>query len=305
MKSIVNKNNFDGLRLISAILVLCSHQFALSGQFEIRAIAEHSFGNLGLLCFFTISGYLVIISWHKYPNPIRFTFRRFLRIAPGITLGYLLTQAVMILFPAMNNFPNNPLHAINGSLWTIPLEIYCYILLLTLGISTKKPALTFIAIIMPIWIITGGQTTTFYFAYFGLFFGVGAICAQYEIILSKKILIAMCILGIILIYNNQSIAGLVLFVPLVINIGLKSWFILKDAGHFGDLSYGVYIYAWPIQQVYIHWLGTDTSYIDLLSLSLFSTLLIAYCSWHLIEKKCIYMKPKTQSNDSLLCILRK
>lgn len=103
MKSIVNKNNFDGLRLISAILVLCSHQFALSGQFEIRAIAEHSFGNLGLLCFFTISGYLVIISWHKYPNPIRFTLRRFLRIAPGITLGYLLTQAVMILFPAMNN----------------------------------------------------------------------------------------------------------------------------------------------------------------------------------------------------------
>ena len=73
-------NNFDGLRLIGALLVVFSHQFALAGRWEPRVIGDHSFGSLGVLIFFSISGYLVTSSWIADPHPGRFFTRRFLRV---------------------------------------------------------------------------------------------------------------------------------------------------------------------------------------------------------------------------------
>lgn len=285
------ENNFDGLRLISALLVLISHQFALSGRFEIRAIADHSFGNIGLLCFFSISGYLVSLSWERDSDPIRFLFRRFLRIAPGIVASYMITYVVLMILDILN-FPYNPLHAINGSLWTIPLEILCYLLLMLLGIVFRQPATAFFFIMLITWLISGGQSTHLYLAYFGLFFGAGALCKQYPKLLNLKFLVILCCLGIILIMKEQTIIGLVFFTPSIISIGIQSWFLINKLGYFGDLSYGVYLYAWPVQQLYIHYLGIKTDYSLLLSLSIITTLIMAYCSWHLIEKKCLQLKSR-------------
>lgn len=294
------ENNFDGLRLISALLVLISHQFALSGRFEIRAIADHSFGNIGLLCFFSISGYLVSLSWERDSDPIRFLFRRFLRIVPGIVASYIITYVVLMILN-IHNFPYNPLHAINGSLWTIPLEILCYLLLMLLGIFSRQPATAFFFIMLITWLISGGQSTHLYFAYFGLFFGAGALCKQYPKLVNFKFLVILCCVGIILTIKKQTILGLVFFTPLIVSIGIQSWFLINKLGYFGDLSYGFYLYAWPVQQLYIHYLGITTNYSLLLILSIITTLIMAYCSWHLIEKKCIHLKSR---NFNLIVHLR-
>lgn len=59
----------------------------------------------------------------------------------------------------------------------------------------------------------------------------------------------------------------------------------------GDLSYGVYIIAFPVQQALVAALGRDSfSYLEFLAMSGGITFTLAWLSWHLVEKHCIRMK---------------
>jgi peptidoglycan/LPS O-acetylase OafA/YrhL len=59
----------------------------------------------------------------------------------------------------------------------------------------------------------------------------------------------------------------------------------------GDMSYGVYLYAWPIQQLVLYYLSPDLSLYQLFFISMLITLLIAYFwSWKCIEKPFMELK---------------
>ena len=291
-------NNFDALRLLSALLVLFSHQFALSGHWEPRFVGDHSFGNLGVLNFFAISGYLVSISWRNDPHPCRFLIRRSLRIAPGLVLSITLTYALVSAL-GLIGFPGNPLSALNGSLWTISLEVYCYLMLLGMAILFSNSSLPFVAVMIIAWWFTGGQLTKFYFAHFGLFFAVGVLLSQYSMLRTPKAMVVLCAAGLALLMVDQTVLALALIVPsIVIDIGARSWPVLRNAGRLGDPSYGIYIYAWPVQQLFVHWLGANSSYLGLLIPSLITTVALAYASWHLIEQPALRMKPRKQDGSS-------
>lgn len=72
-------NNFDFIRILAALSVLVSHQFALSGLPEPRLFGVESLGGLGVMTFFSISGYWVVQSWHSDPHLLRFAARRLLQ----------------------------------------------------------------------------------------------------------------------------------------------------------------------------------------------------------------------------------
>ena len=60
-----------------------------------------------------------------------------------------------------------------------------------------------------------------------------------------------------------------------------------------DLSFGVYIYAFPVQQTLI-WLARGRlSGAVLLALSAAVTCILAFLSWHLVEKWALRLKPRT------------
>jgi peptidoglycan/LPS O-acetylase OafA/YrhL len=61
----------------------------------------------------------------------------------------------------------------------------------------------------------------------------------------------------------------------------------------GDLSYGVYIFAFPVQQVlaYVSQ-GRGWSFGASLALSLLATGVLAFASWHLVEKQALRFKPR-------------
>src|SRR5712675_3234852 len=58
------------------------------------------------------------------------------------------------------------------------------------------------------------------------------------------------------------------------------------AARFGDLSYGLYIYGWPIEQCVVYFSGATAPWWAVFLISALATAAIAFLSWHLIEKRC-------------------
>lgn len=282
----MRSNNFDALRLSAAVAVLASHMAPLSGREEWKWHG-HSAGGIGVLVFFSISGYLVTASLKADPDLGRFLAKRYLRIFPGLAVALAVTYALVCLTRQWG-FPDNPTGNFNNSLWTIPYEVYCYLILAALG-TLKRPALIFGAGMF--------LASTFlpmnYVTYFGLFFAAGGLLQEYPNFRAGWPTFLFVTGGMALygLTGNDYLA-LVLGLPaLTLWIGTKSWPVLRNAGRFGDLSYGVYIYAWPMQQLVIAYMPKGSSYFALLAVSLAVVLLMAWGSWRYVEKPALRRKP--------------
>lgn len=319
-------NNFDGLRLIGALLVLCSHQFALAGHPEPQFLPGRfaTFGALGVYIFFAISGYLVCQSWRADPNAHRFIERRFLRIWPGMAVAIVLTGIVVTIATGaewvklasyLRNlvclrcdeglfFPAHPHQNLYGSMWTIPLEVYCYGLLLAAGMlaRTRLPLLvTVIAgFVLASPFINSVELSLMNLrwpvGYHGAFFLAGCVIAFNPQLIKRAWL---PILGgvALLMRDKDQAAILFILAPAVIWVGLQSWPVLRSAGRWGDLSYGIYLYAWAVQQLGVFWLGNTTSVWILMAISVAASTALAFASWHLVEKRALRLKPQRERSS--------
>lgn len=321
-------NNFDALRLLGALLVLGSHQFAVSGRWEPRLVGDHSFGNLGVLIFFAASGYLVTLSWVHDPNVLRFALRRALRLVPGIVALLFVTGLALALFrpgpfdamayarapwssqhrPA---FEGNPMTMLNGSLWTIPIEIQCYLVLTAAGLLARRRlglavALGGLALLAWYLLRVGGQAGVdaaaatgklAFLPYFGAFFLSGSMLALWPRWRQHGLLpLLPPLAGALCITLGQQTLGLALIVPTaVVLVGTQSWPVLRHAGRFGDLSYGTYLYAWPTQQFVVWTLGKEQPWLNLLLPSLTISLGLAWLSWHAVERCALAFKPRSSA----------
>jgi len=63
------------------------------------------------------------------------------------------------------------------------------------------------------------------------------------------------------------------------------------AARFGDLSYGLYIYGWPVEQT-VSYLRPGASWGELFLFSMIATAAVALLSWHLVEKRALSLKPR-------------
>jgi peptidoglycan/LPS O-acetylase OafA/YrhL len=69
---------------------------------------------------------------------------------------------------------------------------------------------------------------------------------------------------------------------------------LSDVGVNWDLSYGTYLYAWPVQLMLIMHLGGLLGPIALFALALPITLMLATLSWHFVEAPCMRQKARLE-----------
>lgn len=335
-------DNFAFLRLLAAMLVLYSHQHALTGRPEPIFIGIHSFGGLGVMIFFSISGFLVAQSWERDPHAGRFLARRLLRVWPGFAVVILL--ALLVLGPwvstlSLADYARHP-HAaeylrnlyfnlrgpipaeftgssfplaVNGSLWTIPLELKCYLLLTLMGIAgllqLRRILLAIICcatLVYAGWQLRGELIVQYFhlphhhqmLIEFGICFFIGVLAHLYWAQLRDRVLWvllgALCFGVITFMLGRPMLAGLVGVPLVVIMLGKQAWPVIRRFDRFGDLSYGVYLYAFPIQQTIIWSLASRLHWWPRLFLTILCTAVFAYASWHLVERHALKLKPRAR-----------
>lgn len=332
------QNSFDFLRLLGAFLVFCSHHFALRGLPEPMAGALTTLGGLGVYIFFAISGFLITISWRRDPRFFYFTAKRLLRIMPGlvvtVTLGALVLGPMVSMLPIseylghpglrfyFSNLVFHPVYAlpgvftdlphpnaVNGSLWTLPLEFSLYFIILcflVVPMSERRRVLVLAgtalgAGLLGLYLVfTPHDPVVFYgndlrfLLLFAPFFLVGSLiaCLGPERVLDIRVAGLLLVAFVFLPPSVMKIAAFFVLPYCVLSLGVLSVPGLRGAGRWGDFSYGLYIYAFPMQQLTIHLLGAETNQVVLFVLSLAATLLCAVLSWHYVEKPMLALKPR-------------
>ena len=337
-------NNFDAVRLGAAFCVLVSHQFALWGLAEPTVLGIQSIGGIAVMAFFAISGFLVTQSWEMDPHAGRFAARRLLRVWPALAVAVVL--AACVLGPLVSTLPLQDYYAhptfkkyfkhlifsmrdalplrfegnalptaINGALWTIPIEVRCYATLGVMGVigllgSSRRWVLfaMLLAVSAAYMLVapssTNGWSNSWHFSVrrwylleYGLCFFAGAALQIFRIPQSPRkmaVLFGLCwALGAVSLAADLRLLALWLVVPVTtIAVCVAQTPVLRRAGRFGDLSYGLYIYAFPVQQTLIWLLKGKMSWTGVLALTMGVTCLLAFASWHLVEKRALRFKPR-------------
>lgn len=329
-------NNFDFLRFLAATLVIFSHSFALTGRgFEpyLWLTGYATFGTLVVNIFFVLSGFLITKSWLDNPGVIVFLKKRILRIMPGLFVAVVFTILVIgplvtslnigkyFLHPMTREYFKNAFlsvnfflpgvftdniykGAVNGSLWTLPVEFKLYILVLVFGIVKlfQKRILVLLAGMALLSLVainlysptlySIGQTDLD-FLRLAVYFFMGILFYLYrdKIIFSKYI---FSLALIVLLASFKLKYGLIisfLVLPyIILYIGLFKIKALNIFSKYGDFSYGLYIYAFPVQQTIAYLSKNKISTIALFFFAFIVTLLLAVCSWNFVEQPFIKLK---------------
>jgi peptidoglycan/LPS O-acetylase OafA/YrhL len=320
------RNNFDFLRLAAATMVLTSHQFILNGKKE-PIIFGHTLGYLAVFIFFIISGYWVTKSYKEESRFFRFIIKRLIRLMPGLAVCVLVCFFIIgpigfsgdiksyfqnkeywkflrnIFFISklelIGVFEKNPYpNTLNGSLWTLPIEFKWYLVLGILGffkMINKKIIILIIFLSTAYWIYINyfayEQKDLKAFFYLGNFFLAGALLFLIELNF-LILIISLCFSIFLFIFKFYYLSLIIGLSPLIIYIGLKSFKYLNKINKIGDLSYGIYLFAFPIQQTIYYLFGSKFNFLILFLLVIIITYFFAYCSWHLIESPSLKIKKK-------------
>jgi peptidoglycan/LPS O-acetylase OafA/YrhL len=320
------RNSYDFVRFLAASAVLFSHHFALSRIPEPAVpLYGEDFGKLAVEIFFSLSGFLICRSLQKTTDWAQFVSARFLRIFPNLTFslvtaslatlvwyqnyGHLWKHAKYVIgnllmffrgvtFTIPGVFEDSKVAAVNGPLWSLPSELWLYVLLFALfAIGGRRSSLLiFIAALTLslVWFFTPasggfifGPIDTFQLSRLGSFFMSGAILAVcWPYIEKRAVLIGVVALLAILLLGNllppANILRALTVATIVIGLGSSramAWFAKG-----GDASYGIYIFAWPLQQFSL--LLIDSFWLSMLA-AFAATTALGYATWHLFEKRAM------------------
>lgn len=197
--------------------------------------------------------------------------------------------------------PNGP--AINGSLWTLFYEVVCYggvFALGVLGLLRRRGLFS---------VVFAGLTAAFLFsldwepaagiayrldllAHLAFPFGLGVLAYVWrdQLPVDGRLALALWLLPLAAFGT-----GLPLLPAITVALGYSTiWFGFAVKGpllaynRIGDYSYGLYIYAFPVQQLLVH-LVPGMSPLENILAALPITLVLAALSWFLVERRALEM----------------
>lgn len=199
-------------------------------------------------------------------------------------------------------FISNPFSGlVNGSLWTLPSEFTFYIVVLlsgAFGLLEKRKFLVLISHFLSIgfcaWQVNTTGVVPLQLVWY-IYFSSGVILYIYRNAIGNnwKIFVglALLLLGAIATHSQYNLFVFMFSLPyMVIHFAFLPIRVLNSFGRYGDFSYGIYIYAFPIQQTIVHFTGGSLIPIELALCTLFIVIPLAVLSWHLIELPALRLK---------------
>jgi peptidoglycan/LPS O-acetylase OafA/YrhL len=319
-------------------MVVFAHSYALTDH---KAPLIHvgryamGLGSLGVAIFFVSSGFLVSESWDRTGRLGAFARSRFARIWPALTLlvvglvffvGPVLTtlglrqyfsnaltfrylwKNVTLVSGVSFNLPgvfvrNQPVHGVDGSLWTLQYEIWAYVALMALGLAgaLRRPYVALVVLITALVVfrlgIPGGIITLPRRAVLGMtleraawlaaFFFAGVVLSRIRGMFDlRKIVVPAVALVALAFFTREPALYVVGVAALVVGLGMRQSAATRAVHRLGDPSYGVYIYSFPLMQLIYRAQVADTP-LAMFSVAAPLALVAGYISWWLVERPAL------------------
>jgi peptidoglycan/LPS O-acetylase OafA/YrhL len=318
----LRNNSFDLIRHLAALMVLVSHHFALSGLEEPGIAGYNSLGGIAVTAFFSISGLLISQSFFNSRSFADYLGKRVVRIFPALILcafvmtylagavfadGYVTSFGALADFLRISVFGRANIEPItqgfilsesfNGSLWTLKIEFGFY-LLLALALGMYRRAL------MPWVLLTVFAVATYalgnhvpgalaqklaVYSAAGIAFFAGAVIAFNQQYLSDRRVLAIALVtaaGLIFFSLGTPLASVLATLGVCLaTLSLGLLYVDKTIRRRFDISYGMYLYAFPVQQLIIN--KTSLTFIPSMLMSALIVIVLATVSWRLVEQPAL------------------
>lgn len=294
-------------------------------------------GRIALCFFMVVSGFLVTHSWFQSDGWRDFLRRRVLRVYPAFLVASVFSafvaapigsRAALDYLESLNpfgfvvnalllgkldippSFLTNPYPGqVNGSLWSIRIEFECYLGLMALGLvgalRRRIVVLAIFGLLLVAHAVQGYVPSSLdrygHHLQLATFFVAGVVFYLYRERIPRT-------------YGWLEVAGLVVLATGILEIGFiellpvaGTYLLLYLAyeprlarftlGRGVDLSYGIYLYAWPVQQLLIQAAGPALNPWTLSLAALVGSGLLAWLSWTFVERPVLAFKRRAQASE--------
>ena len=324
------RNNFNLIRLFAAWLVIYGHAWAITGSAGgdlVTWLTQFKFaGGVAVDVFFFISGFLIAASLER--NDTRsYLASRALRILPALVvcvslsvfvLGPLLTTSADYwrdprtwdylwangsLWSSRYDLPGvfeaSPQHAVNGSLWTLPIEARLYLALLVASLSGLLTPRRY----TPLWALALAGAYAFAALRHPLpewlsnqmwcaaFFITGTLCWLQRTRIRLGLLPLLALLAGAAMARGTQWFHLPYFAIACYGTLWLAFVPTLPRIREHDLSYGLYLYGWPSAQL-VQQFSPGGPFHN----TLWATLLagaLATASWFLVERPALRLKRRS------------
>ena len=335
-------NNFDLVRLVLATSVVFLHFDHLLNQAEASDILQYTewLSSRAVPAFFVVSGFVVYMSFDRNQDLMKYTVSRFLRLYPA----YFVVVTLVALLPLISTtcadaemftptwwrylvvnlgfanflqptlpcvFDANFDQALNGSLWTLKIEVMFYATVPILYYLIRRFGA------LPILLATFILSLAYHGAMMALlrttesgiyetlanqlpgqmsYFSIGILLYLYygDFYRYWKFLVAVGVVLLFLPVLSAEPIGVGLITIAAATVAKKH----VDLTKVGDLSYGIYIFHFPIIQLSLQLGLFEGQWVLHFVAILLATFIAAFLSSRLIEIPAMRLKKKLTGKRS-------
>ena len=297
------ENNFNIIRFVAALMVMAGHMAYICGG-ELPILWAEGIQALGVKIFFLVGGFLISKSWLSDSSPKRYIIKRVIRIFPALIVYCVITTYIIgpiltnipikeyfknpdtvlylkniLLFPIYSLpgvFTQNPYpNAVNGSLWTLPVECALYVIvpivITILNVKKKDNRSLILLSIWTIFLCIFQVVRSKYFPEYRLvIYGTDTMAASelipwyfvgiiYTYPCVQKYLNIQIAIILMLVFSCLpsgmmlgSIIKYFVFSYLIFSFALAKEPMFANTFRRYEISYGIYLYSFLIQQIVVY-----------------------------------------------------